>query len=629
MPILQDMIHKTEVGGGSRYLKISLAVLAFLMLWVGYNWRAFRNMSSQEAMDSAQLGRNIAQGKGYTTLFIRPFSMYLLKKHNLPAAGQTANSADTARLKNMHPDLANPPVYPLALAGYMKASSWLKGVPFLRALSFRYLLPDKPMPFWSNDGKFWRYQPDFLIGLLNQILFFAVVVLVFLLARRLFEPAVAWFSGILLLGTELFWRFSVSGLSTMLLLLIFMGLIWSLVLLEQEGREFPQRLIKLIVLALLAGALTGLGALTRYSFGWLILPVLLFVVFFSGERRVLIASIALLAFAFILTPWVVRNIRVSGAPFGTATFAIIEDSVIFPENRLERSLEPDFNSPFSKALSQKLMANTRQILEKDWPKLGGGWIAAFFLVGLLIGFRDPSVTRLRYFMMACLILFTIVQALGKTQLSNDSPEINSENLLVLLAPLVLVYGVSLFYLLLSQIDIPVREARFAAMAVFGLLICFPMVGTFLPPRTIPLAYPPSVPPGSPSYYPPYIQAASNWLKEKELGMSDIPWAMAWYGQSQCVWLTLNFQSDFLAINDYQKPVQELYISRFTMDGRFLTQWAMGGDQNWGNFILECLFRKLQRQPGPPPAFPLHYWQVGWPENFLLTARQDWPKANSN
>ena len=50
---------------------------------MGYNWRAFKNMATQEAMDAAQLARNIAQGKGYTTLFIRPFSIYLVKKHNL------------------------------------------------------------------------------------------------------------------------------------------------------------------------------------------------------------------------------------------------------------------------------------------------------------------------------------------------------------------------------------------------------------------------------------------------------------------------------------------------------------------------------------------------------------------
>ena len=83
MPFLQDLLHKLEVGGGMRYLRVGLAVLAVVLLIGGYNLRAFRNMGTQEAMDAAQLARNIAQGKGYTTLFIRPFSMFLVKKHNL------------------------------------------------------------------------------------------------------------------------------------------------------------------------------------------------------------------------------------------------------------------------------------------------------------------------------------------------------------------------------------------------------------------------------------------------------------------------------------------------------------------------------------------------------------------
>ena len=74
MPILQDLIHKLEVGAGPRAIRWGAAGLALAMLMVGYNWRGFKNMTSQEAMDSAQLGRNLAQGKGYTTLFVRPFS---------------------------------------------------------------------------------------------------------------------------------------------------------------------------------------------------------------------------------------------------------------------------------------------------------------------------------------------------------------------------------------------------------------------------------------------------------------------------------------------------------------------------------------------------------------------------
>ena len=54
---------------------------------------------------------------------------------------------------------------------------------------------------------------------------------------------------------------------------------------------------------------------------------------------------------------------------------------------------------------------------------------------------------MRYFLLMCLGMFIVVQALGQTQLSDESPDVNSENLLVLLAPLVFIYGVSFFFTL--------------------------------------------------------------------------------------------------------------------------------------------------------------------------------------
>ncbi len=339
MPFLQDLLHKLEVGGGMRFFRVGLAVLAVVLLTVGYNWRAFRNMATQEAMDTAQLARNIAQGKGYTTLFIRPFSMYLVKKRNLEKQGvpEVGKVADLAEIRGMHPDLANPPVYPVVLAALMKV------------LPFDYTA-STTKPFWSNGGRFWRFQPDFLIALFNQLLFLAVIVLVFFLARRLFDPGVAWLSAGLLLGTELFWRFSVSGLSTMLLMLIFLGLAWCLVLLEQEARVPKWGPSGILVLAGLAGAMVGLGGLTRYAFGWLIIPVLVFLILFGGQRRIVLALIALAAFAAVMAPWIVRNYSVSGTPFGTATYAVVENTMLYPENRLERSLEPDFEPPLPDGL---------------------------------------------------------------------------------------------------------------------------------------------------------------------------------------------------------------------------------------------------------------------------------------
>ena len=449
MPFLQDVLHKLEVASVNRLFRVSLAVLAVLLLTVVYNWRGFRNMATQEAMDAAQVARNIAQGKGYTTLFIRPFSIFLVKRHNeevqgLQTIGRLPDRDDLARLRGMHPDLANPPLYPVALAALMKIAP------------FKYDATTTK-PFWSINGRFLRFEPDFLIALFNQLLFLGLLFQVFYLARRLFDPGVAWLSAGLLLGMELLWRFSVSGLSTMLLLVIFLGLAWCVVLFEEEVRVPKWGPSGVLVLAALTGAMVGLGALTRYAFGWLIIPVLVFLVLFGGQRRVVLALLCFATFAALLTPWIIRNYNVSGTPFGTATYAVVESTILYPEYRLERSLEPDFSQLVMSQLGPfwfKLNSNLRQIVTNELPRLGGSWITAFFLVGLMIGFRSPAISRLRYFLMGCLAVLMIAQALGRTALSDDSPELNSENLLVLLAPLVMVYGVSLFYILLDQMRLP-------------------------------------------------------------------------------------------------------------------------------------------------------------------------------
>ena len=597
-----------EVGGGTRQVKYGMIALIVLALALCYNWRGYKNMSNPEAMDAAQLARNIAGHKGYTTLFIRPLSIYLVQKTADDKLGPPAvrDVTDRAQLKGMHPDLANPPVYPLALAALMKT------------LPFHYPVAGQKS-FWNRfeGDAFWWYQPDFLISLFNQVLFLITVGIVFLLARRLFDSGVAWVSSVVLLGTDLFWRFSVSGLSTMLLLLIFMAVVCCLVALEQGAREGGPARLRLAGLAALIGVLAGLGCLTRYAFGWIIIPLLLFLVLFLGKQRLILCLTAFAAFAAVLSPWLVRNYRVSHTLFGTAGYALYETAGSFAENRLERSLKPDFSQFSYLSLRHKLVANTQAILEDDLPKMTGNWVGAFFLVGLLVRFNSPTLSRLRYFLLLCLLVFIVVQALGRTQLSADYPVINSENLLVLLAPLVILFGVSLFFLLLEQVQLPFVSWRFGVIGLFCGVGCLPMIFALLGPRAAPVAYPP--------YFPPIIQQSSRWLKEKELVMSDIPWAVAWYGQRQCVWLTLTVQDDhggqddFFAINDYLKPVSALYLIPQTLNTRLLPQWARPGSHSWGSFVLECLVNQQV-----PPYFPLKKAPIGfWPEQIFLTDTERW------
>ena len=72
--------------------------------------------------------------------------------------------------------------------------------------------------------------------------------------------------------------------------------------------------------------------------------------------------------------------------------------------------------------------------------------------------------------------------MDRTQLSEDSPEVNSENLLVLLVPLIFVFGVSLFFSLLDQMNLLFRGMRYLVVGVFAVIICLPMEFTFFCPK---------------------------------------------------------------------------------------------------------------------------------------------------
>jgi hypothetical protein len=597
---LQEWIYKLEEGDGKSYVKFAAVLLGLFALLVVYDLRAYKNFHSREAMDAAQVARNLSQGKGFTTQFIRPFSYYLLQQHRQEK--QLGNG--TSILMEPHPDLANPPVYPVVLAGLMKV------------LPFDYEIPAQS---WNR-----RYQPEILIALFNQGLFLIAIFMTFRVARRLFDSSVAWISAILMAGTLLFWQFTVSGLSTMLLLVLFLGMVWCLVSLEQNAREGQRGPAWFFLMAALVGILLGLGTLTRYSFGWFILPVAGFVLLFSGGKRIQNALIVAALFVLVVTPWLVRNHQVSGTLFGIPGYAIHEGTELFPGNRMERMMNRDFEVAMSQLTLndyiRKFAVNGAEIIRHDLPALGGNWVSAFFLVGLLVPFVNPALGRLRLFLLFTLVLAVVIQALGRTHLSASSPVVNSENLLILLAPLLFVYGVAFFLMLLDRIEFPFPQLRFFAVSAFVLIMSVPLGLSLLPPRSDSLAYPP--------YYPPLIQETAGWMKPGELMMSDMPWAVAWYGERNCILVTLDAprsraagsgSNDFYAINDYQKRIQGLYLTPLTMEARLLSEILKGPDWDWGRFVLDSLLRT-----NVPVGFELKFAPRGYlPEQLFLTDHPRW------
>ena len=590
---IQEWVHRLEEREGARAVKFLLAALVFAALMLVYNLREFKNMSNAEAMDAAQLARNLAEHKGYRTLFVRPVDTWLLQKGNSNSAA-AANANDGTE---MPPDLANAPVYPAVLAALMKAMP-----------AFKYQTAGSQAA-WNRSGKFSIYRPDFLISLSNQFLLLAAAMMIFFIALRWFDPGVAWTSTIVFVGTDLFWRFSISGLSTMLLVVIFLGLVWCLALLD-EGVRGGRSVARLMLLAAAIGILTGVGGLTRYAFGWLIIPTVVFLFVFMAGKRAALALTALAAFAAVMTPWVLRNYHLSHTPFGFAGYALFEGTPAFPGHSLERALHPNLSLIDIGQLWDKFIVNTRNILRDELPRTGGNWASAFFLAGLLMRFKNPALGRLRVFAVLCLPVLVVAQALGRTQWSEDSPIINSENLLVIASPLIIIFGVSFFFTLLEQWEPAAPAARYFMAGIFCVVLCLPTALTFISTRPNAVAYPP--------YYPPIIQQTADWMKPNELVMSDVPWAVAWYGRRQSIWLTLNTQEDFASVNARQ-PVSAIYLTPLTLNQRFVSDGVQGGEHNWATFAFNAILK--QELPG---GFPLNKMPTEFlPEQLFLTDSVRW------
>jgi len=602
--LVQNWVHWFEKGG-IKYVRIGLGLLALVVLMGNYNLRGYKNMSNPEAMDQAQLARNIADGKGYTTQFIRPLSMHLYARAYEAEHGpaQAGDAGDATRIRGPHPDISNPPVYPFLLAGIMKV--W-------RGMAYEVTGSTK---IFNHGGGFNIYGPDFEISLLGQFLFLGAVGILFILTRRLFDSLMAWTCTVICLGTHLFWQFSLSGLSTTLLMVLFLSLAWILTTMESKLRKEKWSETGFIISAALAGVLTGTACLTRYSFGWLIIPVLVFFILYLGAHRGILCITSLVAFTVVVGPWLIRNYHLTNTLFGTAGYSAYETTASFPGNHLLRSLDPNYARFLNGELWFKFVGNVEALISEDLPRLGGSWISAFFLVGLMLGFKKTGLGRLRNFLLLSLLVLAIAQAMGRTQLSVDSPTVNSENLLVVVAPLVLVYGVSFFYSLLDHLAIPLPALRSMLVGVFCFVICLPAVFGLIGPSVGVVSYPP--------YYPPTIQRIARWMKPDELIMSDVPWAVAWYGDRQSVWLTLDTEKQFFKIYDNYKPVRALYLTPVTTDSKFLSEWVRASEHSWGAFALQC----MSKPPVLPPYFPLSKAPIGFlPEQLFLSDTERWSQG---
>ncbi|MBI5397275.1 MAG: glycosyltransferase family 39 protein [Verrucomicrobia bacterium] len=596
--------------------------LGALLTVVGALWllfcvhRLFCGLNHPEAMDQAQLARNLARGDGCTTRFIRPLSVWLVAQH---AAGGDL-------MLGRHPDLMNPPLYPGVVAGLfqvlqkgdvrpMMAGKDGPGAGFRCAVAAARVLSSRVcLWLWVALAVVWflvawiryifdrlrpgeiglhatgtvaclllaglAYAPKLSFGVLSVEMFKGYAPdlwivcglgvpltvlngwLVYLIGRRLFDRRAGALAACLFVLSDTVCQYTLSGLS-MTLAMTWTLVAWLALLVADPWQERGQRRGGSVALALAAAALLGLAFLTKYAAGWLLLPACLLAWRGRGAARgALLAAAMVAVFAAVTAPWLVRNHGLSGSVLGLAKYALLEQTGVCPGQMLERTLQLGEVALSWKSLAAKAARTGHEL----WAS--GGWISgamvpwALFFAVIFYRFRSARANAWKWFAAgAAALLFGVTCIVGLEPRLQESPAL-SGNLVVLMLPLAAVLGAAVLWVWVDTLNL--RHPMLQKVVVASLVIAaaFPLLLRVTGAPAGRMAYPP--------YHPPVLRQVANCLNPDEFMVSDLPWAVAWYGDRSCLWLPWT-PEQFYQITDRHQHIAAMLLTPLTLNARFLTE----------------------------------------------------------
>ena len=531
---VQEVVHALEEGSLRKTVLVAVFLAAVAGLSALYLFVNFRGLDTETAMDQAQVGRQIAAGAGYSTLYIRPLAMWQFLGHEerLPSG--------------FFPDTYNFPLNPL-----------------LNAIVLR---PIKR--WWAMGPMDLVYVGDRAIAAAGVAFFLASVFVLFFLVRSLFDRKIAWLTAGLVLVSDMMWRFSISGLPQMLMLFLFSV---ALLLFHHAlaARE-EQRTGRMLLLLSGSAILLGLMTLAQPLAAWIFLGFLGFV-FLWFKPRAVSGLLVFFLYLGVVAPWLFRNYLVCGNPLGLGIFAIL-DGTTGSELSFMSTLQPDLTA-FG-AVRAKLRGGLTGQFEYLFSYFGYGVAAAAFFFSLLHVFKRRETNLLRW----ALVLMWLFASLGMAFFApRGAVSVNQLHMLFL--PVFTAYGIAFLMVLWNRIDLRLPAARKVFVGVVFAITALPMAINLLtaPPQRV--QWPP--------YIAPFINTVANWMDPSEILCSDMPWATAWYGGRLSLLLPATIDQ-FITIHDYKYlggPVNGIYLTPISGNRPWLSQIAKGEYQEWATFIM--------------------------------------------
>jgi len=564
---VQNLINSFDEGVGMILLRLLLFVCFVALLFGLYAGRQFRGLNEPDAMEYAQLARNIAEGRGYVTQCIRPFDLWYLDKDNggRPATGEC-------------PDLRHPPVYPMVLSLAMK----------LAKPSFE--VKRKP-PVFSPEKE--AVVPT---GIIFTV---ATVVMLFLLGRKLAGMRVGFVAALVYLLTDAVLASAISGLPIPLLSFFVTVAGWVVVSCVRSQAAGKGN-VGWLVMVVLAAVFCVLAFLTDYKM-FVLAPIVVAFLLSQLHRCRWAAAILLLAVVVIgVSPWLLHNRSRGVGLFGAAPYAVARNTSLYAENSLERLPDPDVdNLRLFRSVKSGFAAKISNLLSPGLPTAGGGIIVCFFVASLFHRFERAGLNEFRWSVLLGLVLLFPAVALSGGM---------TNRIFLAFFPLIALVGTATFVDYLDREEF--FEAGWQTILTWALVVLTALPTVFtLAGRASPV-YPP--------YYPPLTAFACGLLNADETICTDIPWATAWYGNRRSLLLPSTID-DFSKINTEENNIKGLYLTTQTGNRPYTKDLRSGKWQSW----LPVLSGQA------PEDFPLRHaiWLPGGTyDQLFLTDRPRWTRG---
>lgn len=564
--LLQRLINSLDEGAGRRGLNACLLLACLAAAFGGYAVLTFRGLRDPQAMEQAQLARQLARGQGYVTQCVRPVDLWIREQ-----AGHS--DPEPAPL----PEMRQPPLYPLLLAGI-----------------FRIARPD-----FRVDPRETLHAPERnVIVPLGLALSVASGLLVYRLGCLLFGPAAGWVSALIYMLTGSVLAESVSGSGTPLA--VFFSLSASLlamrtVRLRREGRSWTIWAPHFAATA----ALCALAFLSSYALA-VLLPALGTFLALAFDRRWIAFALFTAVFAVAIAPWAARNRAVSGRTYGPALYETLQDSPLFEGDRLDGTRRPEIHGAHAvRAVKQKFARNIVRLYDTSLRTLGSGLLICLFLAALFVRFENDDANRLRWCTVLGLAALAGAAALGRPASWRAS---------LALLPLVIVFGTAFFFTLLERAGADEEWRAVGTWLLVALTAAPTIAGTANERAQIP--YPP--------VFPPFAAYVCDLLEPGETLATDIPWATAWYGDRPSL-RTPGTATEFADLQREYPRIAGLYLTQLTLEASYADLGATSPSGSWISVLLGYA----------PDDFPFSHGfhlPAGTREQLFLTDRPRWPAA---